>query len=290
MPARALLLVFAALCAVCQHANAATEVLGNEDVIAMAKAGLPAEVMVAKINASETAFDTSVATLISLSEAGVDTAVIEAMAGAGTATASVQVGATPAPTARSNFVGTPCATPGIFVEEDGNLHGIDVTSASQTRTGSGILSGITYGIVSTKAKAVIRGPRAMRRVRQGHPTFWFCFEEAEAGLSYQTQGAVNPSEFLLVSFQVKKRSQERTFEIGKFNLWSGSQSGTPPKQLKDVSYEQVQPGVFRVSPVAAIEPGEYGFYYAGQGALTILGAGIVGGGSGGKVFAFGVDG
>ena len=140
MPARALLLVFAALCAVCQHANAATEVLGNEDVIAMAEAGLPAEVIVAKINASETAFDTSVATLISLSEAGVDTAVIEAMAGA----------------ARSNFVGTPCATPGIFVEEDGNLHGIDVTSASQTRTGSGILSGIvkrllplptiTYGI------------------------------------------------------------------------------------------------------------------------------------------------
>ena len=274
MPARALLLVFAALCAVCQHANAATEVLGNGDVIAMAKAGLPAEVIVAKINASETAFDTSVATLISLSEAGVDTAVIEAMAGA----------------ARSNFVGTPCATPGIFVEEDGNLHGIDVTSASQTRTGRGILSGITYGIVSSKAKAVIRGPRAMRRVRQGHPTFWFCFEEAEAGLSYQTQGAVNPSEFLLVSFQVKKRSQERTFEIGKVSLWSGSQSGTPPKQLKDVSYEQVQPGVFRVSPVAAIEPGEYGFYYAGQGALTILGAGIVGGGSGGKVFAFGVDG
>ena len=280
MPARALLLVFAALCAVCQHANAATEVLGNEDVIAMAEAGLPAEVIVAKINASETAFDTSVATLISLSEAGVDTAVIEAMAGA----------------ARSNFVGTPCATPGIFVEEDGNLHGIDVTSASQTRTGSGILSGIvkrllplpsiTYGIVSTtKAKAVIRGSSAMRRVRQGHPTFWFCFEEAEAGLSYQTQGAVNPSEFLLVSFQVKKRSQERTFEVGKFNLWSGSQTGTPPKQLKDVSYEQVQPGVYRVSPVAALQPGEYGFHYAGQGAMTMLGGGSVG-----KVFAFGVDG
>ena len=58
------------------------EVLTNEDVVTLTEAGLPAALIVAKIAATRTDFDTSVEQLVSLSAAGVDAGVIEAMVAA----------------------------------------------------------------------------------------------------------------------------------------------------------------------------------------------------------------
>ena len=60
------------------------EVLTNVDIVALSEAGLPASAIVAKIKASKTDFDTSVAQLVAPSKAGVDGAVIEAMVNAKT--------------------------------------------------------------------------------------------------------------------------------------------------------------------------------------------------------------
>lgn len=302
---KSLALAFAATVALgCLCAAAAGEApLRNEDVRKMIEAGLPANVIVAKIESSPSEFDTSVEELVALSDLGVDAAVLTAMTQAGTAPAAgtqsveatVRTAASPAANVRTNFAGTPCSAPGIFLDDggDGDLRDVEVTSTAQTRTGSGIMSAFTYGIVSAKSKAAIRGARAGSRTDTPAPTFWFCFEESEAGLSYQTSGAVNPSEFLLVAFKASKRRNERTFEIGKFNVWTGGQSGTPPKQLRDVSHEKVAPGVYRVTPEKALRKGEYGFYYVGEVSLSSFGfMGLVGtaaGGTGGKIFAFGVD-
>ena len=293
-------LVAAAVCSVALASDDA--VLTNEDVVALTKAGLPAKVIIAKINSSETDFDTSVDQLVALSNSGVDADILEAMAqggnagsaaqGAAPVAGTVRVGASRAANVRSNFRGTLCESPGIFIEEDGKLMDMDATTTAQTRTGSGVLSSLTYGIVSTKSKAALRGTRANTRTAQTQPAFWFCFEEAEAGLSYQTGGAVSPSEFLLVEFKVHAKRRERTFELGKFNVWTGSQSGAPPKQLREVTYEKVQPGVFRVNVLGRLDPGEYGFYYAGQAALSSFGVAMAGASGGGssKIFAFGVEG
>ena len=275
--------------------------LRNEDVRKMIEAGLPVDVIVAKIESSPSEFDTSVEELVALSGLGVDAAVLTAMAqaaaapvgGTQTVEATVRTGASPATNVRTNFAGTACSAPGIFLDDGGDLREVDVTSTAQTRTGSGIMSAFTYGIVSTKSKAAVRGARAGSRTDTAAPTFWFCFEESEAGLSYQTSGAVSPGEFLLVAFKASKRRNERTFEIGKFNVWTGGQSGTPPKQLRDVSHEKVAPGVYRVTPEKALKKGEYGFYYVGEVSLSSFGfMGLVGtaaGAAGGKIFAFGVD-
>ena len=59
------------------------EVLTNADVVTLTEAGLPAGVIVAKIAATRTDFDTSVEQLVALSAAGVDAGVIEAMMAAG---------------------------------------------------------------------------------------------------------------------------------------------------------------------------------------------------------------
>ena len=61
-------------------ADAQDEVLTNEGILTLAEAGLPAEVIVAKIESTRTAFDTSVEKLVALAQAGVHADVLAAMA------------------------------------------------------------------------------------------------------------------------------------------------------------------------------------------------------------------
>ena len=60
--------------------------LTNKDVLEMVKAGLATEIIVAKVNASKSTFDTTPATLAELKTAGVPDAIIMAMVQAGAAT------------------------------------------------------------------------------------------------------------------------------------------------------------------------------------------------------------
>ncbi len=268
--------------------------LTNANVVAMTVAGLPPAVIVAKVAASpQTEFDTSAEQLVSLTKAGVDASVLEAMvkveaglpvvsAGEGT---TLKVAASPAANVPSNFEGTPCERPGIYLDENGALVDIDVTSIASSNSGSGILTGITYGIVPTRARAVVDGAHSRTRTAQRAPTFWFCFEESQAGLSYLATGAMNPSEFRLVAFKVRERKDHRTFEIGRFAIWGG-RSGPSPRELRDTEVDKVKPGVYRVRTERLL-PGEYGFYATGTAAL---GGGFgLSTGVGLRVFPFGVD-
>ena len=144
------------------------------------------------------------------------------------------------------------------MDNNGDLRDV-VTTTPEFLVGGGLLSAITSGIVSPKTKAALRGTQAGLRIENSSPTFWFC-----------SHAAVNPREVLLVAFKVSNRRKERTFEIGKINLWA-IRTGTPPKQLRDVRHEKVSAGVYKVTPQEALKKGEYGFYYAGM------------------IFAFGVD-
>ncbi len=277
------------------------EVLTNEDVVRLTESGLPAAVIVAKINSSWTEFDTSVDALVALSEAEVDAEVLEAMtnagaepapaageaAGAGTLDVVTATRASQVANVASNFEGTPCRSPGIFLFEEGSLADLELTQPSETKTGSPVLSSLTYGIRSMKAKAMIPGARSPVRTSQRQPTFYFCFEETQAGLSYQTTGAVNPSEFPLIALDVRKKKDQRAFVTGKMNAWTGASGGSPPKQLRQVEYTEIVPGVYEVKS-QRLEPGEYAFH-GGQATAVFgfFGPGISGGS--GRVFAFGVD-
>ena len=278
-----------------------SEVLTNEDVVRLTQSGLPGSVIVAKITTSSTDFDTSVDALVALSEAGVDPEVLEAMTRAGASSAPVAdapaagtlevvtgTRASQVANVASSFEGTPCERPGIFLSDEGSMVDLELTQPTATKTGSGVLSGLTYGIKSTKAKAMIRGARSQVRTNQRQLTFYFCFEEAQAGLSYQTTGAVNPSEFLLIAFDVLRKKNQRSFVTGKLNAWTGAQGGSPPKQLREVEYTKLAPGVYEVIS-ESLDPGEYAFYYGG-GQTTLVGFfGASFSTGSGKIFAFGVD-
>ncbi len=278
----------------------ASETLTNEDIVRLTRSGLPTSVIVAKIRSSGIDFDTSVDALVTLSEAEVAAEVLEAMTNAGVQPAPAAavadiprsvdvvagVRASAVANVASDFEGTPCEKPGIFLSDEGAMVDLEFTQPAATRTGSGVLSSLTYGIKSTKAKAMVRGASSPVRTRDRAPSFYFCFEEAQAGLSYQTTGAVNPSEFLLIAFDVLRKKDQRSFVTGKLNLWTGASGGSPPKQLRRVEYKQLAPGVYEVTS-EALQPGEYAFYYGGQAPLGFFAAALAGGG--GKLFAFGID-
>lgn len=300
----------------------AGDVLTNDDVVRMAEAGLPAAVIVAKIQSSSTDFDTSVDALLALSAAEVAPEILEAMAGAGAPAAPAVPAApvaAPLPAVQSlevvtgerasavanvatNFEGTPCEYPGIFLSDGDSMLDLEITRPSSTKTGSAILSALTYGVKSTKAKALVRGVRSPVRTTETSPTFYFCFEEAQGGLSYQTSGAVNPAEFLLIAFDVMPKKQQRSFILGKLNAFTGGSGGTPPKQMRQVEYKKVVPGVYEVKS-ETLTAGEYAFYYSGQASIVGRFGGPLGGAFGGqlgggaeagaggtsKLFAFGVD-
>ena len=267
---------------------AESEKLTNEDVLKLSTAGLPPNVITAKISASETDFDTSVDTLLALSEAGIHPDVLAAMSEAGKKPAApapvaaapvggggpvvVKHSASAAANVRANFEGTRCEAPGIYLEDGEDLTLIEPTAPGQAQSG-GFLK------LSTRRRVAIRGLKARVRIENAQPKFLFCFEETQAGLSYTTGGAVNPSEYLLVTMRLDEKQRQRYYVSAKVSKITGTErSGAASQYLHDIRFNRVKPGVYEVASDGNLARGEYSFYYPG-----------IAGGEGSKLFPFGVD-
>ena len=111
------------------------EVLTNAEVVALTEAGLPAALIVAKIAATRTDFDTSVEQLVSLSAAGVDAGVIEAMVAAtspsSVASVTLDSRRSANTSSRSRSPSRPSADPSV---PTAFLFGFDEEAAEEFRT------------------------------------------------------------------------------------------------------------------------------------------------------------
>ncbi len=269
---RIILAIFIALPAVAEDAQ---EVLTNEDILVMTEAGLEARVIVAKIMATDGDFDITREELVALSRAGVEGPVLEAMV----------LKTVPAASRRSpetyaeRFEGTPCPGPGLYVEEEGALRGINPVTP-QIRVGNRLLTVVTGGVFPTGAKAAIRGARSDMRTHDRSPTFWYCPED----LDYRVdpRAIFDPREFMLVVLKSSDSREERTLDVGGTGF--GGQTGVPSRSIRRATFENVGFGVYRITPRSPLEQGEYGFYHSGGPFAT---AGMFGGG---KIYDFGVDG
>jgi Protein of unknown function (DUF2846) len=105
--------------------NAATVPLANNDVVSMAKAGLSADVIIAKVETSECAFDTSPAALEKLKAAGVPESVILAMVKAPDAGASVGEPAHSVPLVHQQMASPQASKPGMPLTQTPLLGGRD---------------------------------------------------------------------------------------------------------------------------------------------------------------------
>ena len=245
------------------------EVLTNEDIIALTANGIPASVILTKMESSASDFDSSVEAILALGKAGVDPEIIEAM----TATAArVQVEENVAVEAGAHLPqGGPCMEPGVFlVLENGTLRALELTQPVSTKRGR--FTDALKPIPTLKARSQLPGARSPVRTTERTPSFYFCFERAPGGLALETDQPIYPNQFPLVEMESMKRKDRRSMVVGKANLFSSS-DGVPAGKRRKTESTELAPSVFEVLPLKPLKPGEYGFFYAPTE----------------RVYAFGVD-
>jgi len=256
----AALLVLSALVVV--SAQDSAEVLTNEKVVTMVKAGLPPGIIITKIHSSKTNFDTSTEQLITLKNSKVPDEIITAMVNASShdSSAKAAIGAGDATRTDPN---DPMSAheAGIYLYQEVRgeklMTQLEPATSKQTKSGGFLASAVTYGIAKIKFKASLSGASAPMQVPVARPVFYFYFEVKNSGLSTNSYYATSPNEFVLVKFDQKSNSREVT--VSQANAF-GAQSGTMDKAARAFTVEKLSPGVYRVTPQEDLTEGEYGFY------------------------------
>jgi len=265
-------IALAPLTAVRAQDGSGPEVLTNEKVVTMVKAGLTAGIIVNKIRLSKSNFDTSTDELIRLKNAKVPDEVINAIVAASStdATTKAAVGAGDV-TLTDPHDPMSAHEAGIYLYQETRgekrMIQLEPSVSKQTKSGGFLASAVTYGIAKIKFKASLAGAAAPLQIATPRPVFYFYFEIKNSGLSTNTHYATSPSEFSLVKFDQKSNSREVT--VSQANAF-GAQSGTMDKAARGFNVEKLAPGVYRVTPQQDLAEGEYGFYNAAgaQGASS----------------------
>ena len=249
----------------------------------MAEVKLSDALITSKIKASNCSFQTGIDDIMKLKAAGVSDPVIQAMVEAGAPRNSSSDAVNNPTQPDPNDPLSPHDAGLYWLPKEKRVK--DMVSLEPTVYSGGKTAGVwaaavTSGISKVKMKAVVRGSRANLRMAEGQPEFWFYFEEKSHGLSnvWFWAGASSPNEFVLARLSAKKN--ERELVVGEAGIFGGS-SGTQSKDTVEMKIERLGPGIYKVTPEAPMQPGEYCFFYAGGDAAN--------GRSGGKLFDFGID-
>lgn len=243
---------------------AGPDTLSNATVVELVRAGLGPEAIIAKINASNGSYDTSTSALIQLKQSGVFDGVIAAM---------LQRSTTPVLTTGRADSTSPNPldphAPGIYLLDNranSKMVRIDATLANQTKSSNMWGYALTSGISSMKVKAVIPNAHARVQVASRRPVFYFYFNQtgtlatlSQFGSAFTTM-ASSPNEFSLVRLEQKKDRREAS--VGSVGVFSGVKSGISDKARVAFTYDDVAPGVFKVSPSTDLLPGQYGFLHS----------------------------
>jgi hypothetical protein len=236
-------------------ASLAQEVLTNDSVIQMVKAGLPEAVVIAKIKSTATKFDLKTDSLVNLKKAGVSDKVLEAMVGAGSG--SPTTSSMPAPPAPAVAAGALKNTDVIYQLVAGKYVEMFATSANLETN---------MAFFQSKSEVVLEGRKAQYRTTEKQPVFLSTYSSTDAPL---------------VRLKPGDDHNDRNLKIGSgaFMPFGGTQKmGVRNEDKIPVTIERDPRGFYKVTPSAALPPGEYGFILA-----TGFGAGS------GKIYDFGVD-
>ncbi len=264
---------------------AQAEVMTNDEVITLAKAGLNSSIIVNKIRTSKSNFDLSTDNLIKLKTAGVSDEIVNAMLEAKSgkslttnsmnSTSSAVAGNPNDPTAPHGF--------GVYLYEETNgvkkMTQLAPNVSAQNRTGGLFTSSMTYGIGKVKTKSNLPGTAANLQIKETQPVFYFYLDTKSGGLNTSSGIPSTPNEFALIKFNV--RSDNREVTIGKSNAF-GAKGGLSDEYVVDYNVEDLGGGTFKITPKTTLKNGEYAFYLINSGNSS-TGAAV-----GAKFFDFGV--
>ena len=250
-----LVLALAALTLFAATSLTAQEVLTNDSLIALKKAGLSDSVIISKIRSSQTKFDTSTNGLVNLKKAGFSDPVIEAVVNAG----SPAPPAAAAPAAPAPAAAPAAAREGIMQLIGGKSVELAPANASVE---------FNTGFFDSKSELVLKGRKAQYRVADKKPVFYSTWSPNDAPLVRLKPGSDHDDRNLKIS-------------SGSFAPFGGSVThGIRSEDKIDMEpAERDARGLYKLSPKEPLKPGEYGF---------VLTFGMAGGASG-RVYDFGVD-
>lgn len=269
---------------------ASAETLSNESIVQLVEIGLGEEAIIAKINGTSAQFDVSTDSLIALKNAGVPSAIIAAMIEKGNAPVASD--------AASASIDSPDPmvphAAGVYLLADWltepKMIMIDATTSNQTKSGGFLGYALTGGLASMSFKAVIPQKEARTASPVTKPIFYFYFDVANSSLSnrggstfWMSGSVTSPAEFSLVKLKVKKNRRE--VKVGNFSI-TGAKSGVMDKDQIAFDYKRLAPGVFEVTPINDLKPGEYGFLYSSQTGGGVGAAGV--GAQTSRVFDFSI--
>jgi hypothetical protein len=259
------------------------EVMTNDEVISLTKAGLAGSIIVGKIRTSKSNFDMSTDALIKLKSSGVGDDVVAAMleAKSGKTVSAVSSGNGAAgdpndPMSKHNY--------GIYLyeERDGQRKMTQLLPnvSAQNRTGGMWTSQLTYGIGKVKTKANLPGRNAALQLKETQPVFYFYLDVSSGGLNTASGIPSNPNEFALIRFN--QRSDNREVTIAKGNVF-GAKGGLSDEYVVQFKAEDMGNGIYKITSAMPLTKGEYGFYLLNSGASNASAA------IGTKFFDFGVN-
>ena len=252
----ALVLVVTALTLFTATSLTAQEVLTNDSLVALKKAGLSDSIIISKIKSSQTKFDVSTQGLIGLKNAGLSDQVIEAVVNARSGTAAPPAAAAPA---------APAAAAGTATTKETIYHLAGGKYVELNPAASSMETNVSF--YSNKSELVLKGRKAQYRVTDKKPVFY---------------SAWGPNEAPLVRMKPGSDHDDRNLKIGggSFMPFGGTQSfGVRSEDRIDVDAEKDARGLYKMSPKEPLKPGEYAF------VLTFGSAA----GASGKVYDFGID-
>lgn len=232
---------------------AGAEDFDNASVIALTRAGIGPDVILAKIGGLPCGYDVSTDAIVELKGAGVADRVIAAMVDRCTGATRAQGAAMPdAPPMTKRM-------PGLYIDMGHpgahRIERIRPTVASGGRaTGNGSILfpyRITLAIPRTKIQANTQDPQ---------PTFYFYFETDDGNVgafgTSATVSAQSPAEFSLIRFRLKDGQREMV--VGKQSILR-ARIGIDPKDAIQVASDEIDDGIFRVRATEPMSPGSYGF-------------------------------
>lgn len=236
------------------------EVVTNQTIIQLQKAGLGKDVIKAKIQSSTCNFDLSIDGLIALKKAAIPDDVISVM---------LSKASTPdatSPNQNNNSVKEIKLSSGIYYleSEDNKYKELDPSILTNQKSGGfgETLKRSVTGLFNAKQRASMSGKEANMKIKTIRPVFLFVFDTTAGGFSNSNtiwSTVQSPNEFFLVKLTVNKNSREVV--VGKENNVK-SDVGIDDDLKISFTTQKLKKGVYEVTPTTTLQAGEYCFMFA----------------------------
>jgi hypothetical protein len=251
-----LCLVFVTTSLATNAQEGAAEVLTNQKIEMMVKAGLDSSIIINKIHSSKTSFNTNTDELIRLKQIRVPAEIINAMVEAsGNITAG---GAASGPSGSSAVT----SGKGVFVQLGGDWKRIEEVSSIEVRSVGNITSRMTLGIKESRVICVFRGETAELRLSDRRPKFRISGLGASVRDVYIVALRLNPD--------------RRDLEMGRAGLIKKASFGFRKRDIRDVEVKRLGEDLLEATPRQDLEPGEYIMVLGGVSMARSNSAGVEG--------------